>query len=233
MVEKNKFSNPFLNKSPERDYWLGYIFADGHVQKGVIDLYSIDKDVIDAYYKFIGEIGTITTENYKVQSGDTHTLYKVHIYSTELSEWFMNEFNVTSTKHHNLNPTIELNWDIIRGYFDGDGSAHKVRGFTLNSSSKEWIDRISDFFIDELGIEPKIDQYLECYKLCVWSKEELFDLIPKLYKNNTFCIQRKKMRFEPFLSNEVSKQGELLEACEGNQQPSTPLTKCEGSETNS
>lgn len=36
----------------------------------------------------------------------------------------MNTFNVSSTKHHNLNPNITMNWDIFRGYFDGDGSAH-------------------------------------------------------------------------------------------------------------
>lgn len=230
---KNKFSNPFEKVSPERDYWLGYIFADGHVQRGVIDLYSVDKDVIDAYRLFINNIGTITSENYQISSGEVHTIYKVHIYSVELSEWFMQEFNISSTKHHNLNPTIDINWDIIRGYFDGDGSAHKVRGFTLNSSSKEWIDRISDFFIDELGIEPKINQYIDCYKLCVWGKEELQDLIPKLYKHNTFCIQRKKIRFEPFLSNEIRKQGELREIWDDNPQPSTSLTTCEGSETNS
>jgi len=197
----------------------------------VIDFYSVDKDAIDAYYKFINGIGTITTEDYKVDSGEIHTIYKVHIYSVDLSEWFMNTFNVSSTKHHNLDPDIEINWDIVRGYFDGDGSAHKVRGFTLNSSSKVWIDRLSDFFIDELGIEPKINQYKECYKLCVWSTEELMDLIPKLYCNDTFCLLRKKTKFEPFLSNGVSKQDELLEVCNDNQQPSTPLTKCEGSET--
>lgn len=229
---KNKFHNPFKNQSPERDYWLGYIFADGHVHRGVIDLYSTDKEVIDAYQKFINSIGTLTTENYTVESGEIHTIYKHHIYSVELSEWFMKEFNIASTKHHNLNPSIELNWDIIRGYFDGDGSAHKTRGFTLNSSSREWIYRISDFFIDELGIEPKINQYLECYKLCVWSKDELQDLIPKLYENNTFCLERKKIRFEPFISNNNRKLGELREDCDVNPQPSQPLTKLEGSETN-
>lgn len=229
---RNKFHNPFKDQSSERDYWLGYIFADGHVHRGVIDLYSVDKEVIDAYQKFINNIGTLTTENYTVKSGEIHTIYKHHIYSVELSEWFMNEFNVDSTKHHNLNPNIELNWDIIRGYFDGDGSAHKIRGFTLNSSSKEWIYRISDFFIDELGIEPKINQYLECYKLCVWSKDELQDLIPKLYENNTFCLERKKIRFEPFISNDNRKLGELREDCDVNPQPSQPLTKLKGSETN-
>lgn len=239
----NKYDNPFKKQTSERDYWLGYIFADGHVQRGVIDLYSVDKEVIDNYQAFTGNICTITTEDYKVKSGDIHTIYKAHIYSVDISEWFMKTFNIESTKHHTLNPDIDLNWDILKGYFNGDGSAHKVRGFTVNSSSKVWINRISDFLIDELGIDPKINQYLECYKLCVWSKEELQDLIPKLYQNDTFCLQRKKIKFEPFLSNKDSKQGELLEACDGNQQPNlesnislevqrlipeTVLTECNG-----
>lgn len=149
-----------------------------------------------------------------------------------MSEWFMKTFNIHSTKHHDLNPSIDINWDIIRGYFDGDGSAHKVRGFTLNSSSKKWIRRIYKFLKSELNIEAKINQYLECYKLCVWSAKDLSKLIPKLYENDTFCIKRKKIRFEPFISNDNRKLGELREDCDVNPQPSQPLTKLEGSETN-
>lgn len=48
-----------------------------------------------------------------------------------------------------------------------------------------------------------------------------------------FYLSYKKDRFEPFISNNKSKQDELLEPCDGNQQPSQPLTKLEGSETNS
>ena len=54
-----------------------------------------------------------------------------------------------------------------------------------------------------------------------------------MYNTNTFYLKYKKDRFEPFISNDDSKQDELLEACDGNQQPSLPLTKEEGSETNS
>lgn len=230
--KKNKYQNPFENQSPERDYWLGYLFADGHIQRGVIDLYSVDLEVIEAYKNFVKGIGTITTENYIVNSGEIHTIYKYHIYSVDISEWFINEFNVSSTKHHNLNPIVDINWDIIRGYFDGDGSAHKVRGFTLNSSSEVWIQRIWDYIKEELDIEAKINQYLECYKLCVWSKDDLSKLIPKLYQNDTFCLERKKIKFEPFISNDNRKLGELREDWDVNPQPSQPLTKLEGSETN-
>lgn len=230
--KKNKYHNPFEQQSSERDYWLGYLFADGHIQRGVIDLYSVDIEVIEAYKNFVQGIGTITTENYTVNSGEIHTIYKYHIYSVDISEWFMNEFSISSTKHHNLDPSIDINWDIIKGYFDGDGSVHKVRGFTLNSSSKIWINRIWDFIKEELDIEAKINQYLECYKLCIWSKEDLAKFIPKLYQNNTFCLERKKIKFEPFISNDNRKLGELREDCDVNPQPSQPLTKLEGSETN-
>ena len=86
---------------------------------------------------------------------------KHHIYSVELSEWFMNEFNIDSTKHHNLNPSININWDIIRGYFDGDGSAHKIRGFTLNSSSVLWINRLHDFIKEEFKRLPDLIDFVQ------------------------------------------------------------------------
>lgn len=37
----------------------------------------------------------------------------------------------------------------------------------------------------------------------------------------------------PYSKRVLHKSDELLETCDGNQKPSTPLTKCEGSETNS
>ena len=225
--------NIFLNQSHDRDYWLGYIFADGHVQRVLLQLCSIEYDAIESYNLFCENQCTITNEQYTLQDGTIHTIYKANLYSVDISEWFMNTFNITSTKHHNLNPNIDLNWDIIRGYFDGDGCAHKKGGFTLNSSSKVWIDRVSEFIQKQLNITCIINQYLECYKLCVWKKADLIKLIPKLYKDANFYIKYKKDRFEPFISNNKSKQGELLEDCDVNQQPSQPLTKLEGSETNS
>lgn len=227
-----KIDNPFLEQTHERDYWLGYIFADGHVHRGWLQLCSINKEVVEEFNKFCNNNCTITTEDYKIQNGDTHTIYKANLYSVSITEWFMETFNIESTKHHTLNPNIEINWDIVRGYFDGDGSAHKKGGFTVNSSSKVWIDRLADF-ISTFNIKVKINQYLECYKLCVWSKDDLKKLIPLLYSNANFYLDYKRKRFEPFISNDNRKQDELLEPCDGNQQPSQPLTKLEGSETNS
>lgn len=228
-----KFNNVFLNQTPERDYWLGYIFADGHVHIGWLQLCSVNKEVVDTFKEFCKDQCTITSEEYKVNNGDIHIIYKANIYSKTFTKWFMEYFNIESTKHHTLNPNIEMNWDIFRGYFDGDGSAHIKGGLTINSSSKKWIDTLQKFLENEVNVVPQINQYLECYKLCVWKKEDLKKIIPLMYNTNYFYLKYKKEKFEPFISNDNRKQDELLEPCDGNQQPSQPLTKLEGSETNS
>lgn len=60
---------------------------------------------------------------------------------------------------------------------------------------------------------------------------EDFPKFVKLIK--PYVIPSMQYKLIPYSKRVHVKSDELLEACDGNQQPSTPLTKCEGSETNS
>lgn len=48
-----------------------------------------------------------------------------------------------------------------------------------------------------------------------------------------YIIDEMQYKLVPYSKRVLDKSDELLESCDANQQPSTPLTKCEGSETNS
>lgn len=48
-----------------------------------------------------------------------------------------------------------------------------------------------------------------------------------------YVIPSMQYKLIPYSKRVLNKSDELLESCDANQQPSTPLTKCEGSETNS
>lgn len=201
----NVYKNPFLKRSSERDYWLGYIFADGHVDKhNGISLMSYELEPIEAFNAFTGNICSISHRNYTLKNGEIHTMYRATIVSRELAAWFMDTFNISSKKSHNLDPSIELNWDIIRGTFDGDGWAGNFKGragWTITSNSKVWIKRLYDF-IKAQGIRVTINTYADgCQKVCVYRKAELFKLVPLLYSNNTYHLKRKYDRLEPFMSN--------------------------------
>lgn len=200
----NTFSNPFLCNTPERDYWLGYLFADGHIGQGRIMLTTSNIDVSNAFNKFCGNICHIYKRKYTLSTGEIKTMYWPSILSTSICNWFITTYNIESDKRYNLNPNINLNWDILRGVFDGDGCAHKKGGFCITSGSKEWILKIQKFLSD-YNIFSTIGKNDSAFTISVWRKAELKKLVPLLYKNKTFYLEYKYKRLEPYISNNIVK----------------------------
>lgn len=198
----NVYKNPFLVDSPERDYWLGYLFADGHIGQNHIELSTKEIDVVNAFNKFCGGICKIYKRPYTIKSGEVRTMYRVYIQSIDMYKWFVDTYKIDSKKHHTLNPDINLNWNILRGYFDGDGNAHKNGGWTITSCSLTWINRCAKFLKDN-GVRTTLNTYKDCYKLSVWTKEHLHILVPLLYKDKGFYLQYKYDRLEPYMSNHI------------------------------
>ena len=204
----NTFENPLLVESSERDYWLGYLFADGHIDHTGITLTTSNLNVANAFNSFCGGICRIYTRKYFVKSKNVwNTMYWPKIISTTIGTWFLEKYKIDTKKHHTLNPNIELNWDIIKGFFDGDGNAHKNGGLCLTSSSYIWLERIQKFYEKYNIYSTLTPMGSECYKLCVWRKEELKKIVPLLYQNNTFCIDYKYKRLEPYISNDILQIG--------------------------
>ena len=119
---KNR-ENPFECMSSEARYWLGYIFADGHIVYNTVNriysvsLFSINEDIMIKFKNFIGEKARI----YKRPTGIIQVIYN----SKPVVEWFVNTLGVSNRKALTLNPNIDSDWDILHGYFDGDGSIRR------------------------------------------------------------------------------------------------------------
>ena len=206
----NVYPNKFLEHTPESDYWLGYIFADGHIsyyirEKGTnhysVEIASEKKYVIDRFIAWYDNLPSFYEQPYTLKNGVVKTIYKASLHSKNLAYWFKEEMKLDSVKHHNLNPPIDLNWDIIRGYFDGDGSSAKAE-WQLKSCSKVWLERIQEF-LKSYGISSMLKQsYLDCWGLFVYDKENVRKLVPLMYKHNYYCHDYKYLNFEPLFSNE-------------------------------
>lgn len=206
------FDNKFLEDTPESNYWLGYIFADGHISYyedgrhfGVV-LHSEKEYVSKKFKEWFGPSVRLYKKGYKISNGETHYMYNANINSKELSKWFAKTLKVDSRKHHTLNPNIELNWDIIRGYFDGDGSASKGE-WQLKSCSKVWLERIQGFLL-LYGIKSTLKiSYLDCWGLFVRDKENLKKIVPLMYENKYYCHEYKYKLLEPYISNDIVQIG--------------------------
>lgn len=202
--------NKFIEHTPESDYWLGYLFADGHIgvylrEKGVntytVQLASEKEYVVRKFQEWYDGIPHIYHRPYTLQDGTIKTLYKAEIGCKELALWFRNELKIDNIKHHTLNPPIEINWDIIRGYFDGDGSSSKGE-WQLKSCSKVWLERIQRY-IETFGIKSMLKEgYKGCFGLYVYDKENLKKLIPLMYEHKYYCHEYKYKNFESVLNEE-------------------------------
>ena len=206
------YPNKFLARTPESDYWLGYIFADGHVgiykKPGFknacsyyISLTSEKEYVVNEFKKWYDDIPTVSAQSYTIKDGTTKKLYKAYMGSKDLVRWFRDELHIDNVKHHTLNPNIDITWDMIRGFFDGDGSSSKGE-WQLKSCSKTWLSRIQSF-LSRYNIESTLcKSYLDCWGLFVRKKESLRKLIPLMYEHNYFCHKYKYLNFEPLISND-------------------------------
>lgn len=205
----NVYPNKFIEHTPESDYWLGYILADGHVgiykrEKGtnayVVELASEMKYVVEKFKEWYDNIPIIHESPYILKNGSRKTLYRANLYSKNLAYWFQSELGIDNVKHHTLNPKVDINWDIIRGFFDGDGSSAKGE-WQLKSCSKKWLERIQSFLLSQ-GIQSSLKlSYLDCWGLFVYDKENVKKLVPLMYEHKYYCHDYKYLNFEPLISN--------------------------------
>lgn len=226
--------------NPETQYWIGFICADGNINYNInskiykVSLFSKDIEVINKFVKYFGE------ENVCTHTRKQNGVHEAYINSKELCEYFINTLNITPNKSLSLNPNIEYTNNFILGYFDGDGcirnSNEKQVRYECNITcgSLLFLEKIKEK-LDEQNIYSVYYKHDDsnAYKIRIDRKEDSNKFYKWLYKDAVVCLSRKLKNFVQLYGNiENKKLGELLEIQE-NQQPSTPLTKCEGSTTNS
>lgn len=187
------YDNPFIQASPERDYWLGWIFSDGCIvntpKNKYVYLACLDTDILLKFKHFCGNRAKLNSFKYITpKSKEERIMNKVVINSSELVDYFKDTFNIANKKASTLNPNIELNWNILRGAYDGDGSFKK--GVVITSMSKNWIDKICRFYnLHNLHYTLLYDTG---YRLAIYKKEDITKVFHYLYDNQTLYLQRKK-----------------------------------------
>ena len=195
---KNR-ENPFECLSDEARYWIGYLFADGHFvydsRHYSISLFSKDEEIMIKFKDFIGERAHL----YRRPTG----IYQVIYNSKPVTKWFIETFGVTSRKAATLDPTIELDWDLVHGYFDGDGcirltNPHKEAKFTTGSLI--WANRLKAF-LEKYGIESTITQKGNAYDVNIYKVASVALLYSYMYAHNTSRLEYKYQRFVALFGN--------------------------------
>lgn len=189
--------NPLSSFSREALYWLGYLAADGTInienRAYAFVLYCKDKVILEKYNKFMLNQG-------KIKIWNKQGVYGCYINSKEICLWLKNKCGIGPNKALVLNPLIDITWDFIRGYFDGDGSirlqgVHCESKFTTGSLA--WANKISEF-LNKNSIYNMIKQKENAYDVNIYRKEEVRKLFELMYKDAEVYTQYKYDRFKEF-----------------------------------
>lgn len=193
----------------EKAYILGFICADGHIERDRLRItVSIkDKDILNKIRSTmhsnhpIKEVQRINP--YNKTERKILTLVDLTINSVELVRPLFN-MGLTTNKTYTLNGNIlryipkYLMRDFLRGYFDGDGNVFFGRRYTSGYKYNINICGNEDFLLKSFQTYfPSINKLYkdlyskQCYIWKISQKDKVKDFMYYLYYNSSIFLQRK------------------------------------------
>ena len=185
--------------TPESDYWIGYIIADGNISKGknrnkAIAISTIDEEIVNKAIDHFGKYLHVYKHKLIPNRNQVYQLkfscIKIHNYLIDIG--------ITPKKSLTINLNFPLNSHILRGIFDGDGSVHN-KSFTckITTGSENLGNQIVNF-LKENGIFSKLRlrKGTNHYDVNIERKADYVRFYNLLYTNAKYYMERKKSKFK-------------------------------------
>ena len=207
-------------------YILGFILADGYIQKSRNN-YSLninnsidDTSAIEIIKNEISPEGSILHSNKQIGAKFRKPQLSIRVCSTKLCITLMEKYGIKPAK--TFIEDYQFNFELIpqdlirhfiRGYFDGDGSvsAHKYQkvfffNFSFVFNSLNLCEQFAEIFESLFNLKRKI--YKHEGKTANWVSmrfnydkkrlEEIKKIYEYLYKDSKYYLTRKKLKFEEY-----------------------------------
>jgi len=198
--------------SERKSYWLGFIAADGYIDRNALSLtlHQKDRSHILKLKDDLESTHPVIDYKYDYSSPFSKLYIRSSQLTADLSSWgIIPKKSLTLCFPEKLNKSLLK--DFIRGCVDGDGSfsfyqsrpAHTT--FTL-TGSKNLVESVQSVLINMCGLkETKLDQRRSCtpvFTLRYTGNEQVSRIHDYLYRDATVFLERKK--FAPFLTGNTS-----------------------------
>lgn len=209
-ARKHVFNEAYFSSvdTEEKTYWLGFLMADGHINKEKnrmsISLKEDDKSHLDKFQEAIGS-------NYKTASKDVISkghksrISTLRINSARMCQDLYNWGVIPNKTGKESMPKLPswLERHFLRGLFDGDGCVSIGRSdicdyqfyrFCLASASRNILESIIEHFKKELGVELRIYQTSnsnEFYNIQSNKIDANKKVLTYLYKDSSIHLNRK------------------------------------------
>jgi hypothetical protein len=196
----NGIDKVFLLNSAIRDYWIGYIIADGSVSlnsnKIEINCALKDKEHLQKYANWLN----INLHIYRDKRFNVFCC-KASFANKTVKEYLI-DLGITPRKSMTIKLLGSLNRDILRGVIDGDGYIKSYKNRTcveIASGSIEFLNQIDEFLSNNNITISSIRKAKSIYLLNIYNQKEVYKLYKLLYTNANLFMERKHDKFKATL----------------------------------
>lgn len=176
----------------EKAYWLGFLYADGSVNacKSEISITLTDKEHLEKFHKAIGALNHNIANVVETRFKNPKPLYKFAIKDKQLCSDLI-KWGCVPNKTFLLNKIPNIPRDYIshflRGYFDGDGSLHYLKGtnnyrISFTCGSSDFLDDIQKELGTTLSLGHQKDT--NTYQLQINGRKQLLRILEYLYNGS-------------------------------------------------
>jgi hypothetical protein len=206
-------TNPFKLGEEKSDYFIGMLITDGCISNNAITLSLKESDVylLEEFAKFLSFYVKVNKYYHKAHK---HYEYYVKFKNNEVCD-YLNSLAEFNNKSFDLYLKVPLNWNILRGIIDGDGSVKiynnllKVSIYTMSVNFKNQLVE----FLTNNQFTPKITQSeKELWQIALYRQKELIRLEKFLYSDATVFLNRKRCDWLAFLAIRNEKSPKFRES---------------------
>lgn len=215
---KYSLNESYFNEinTPEKAYFLGFIYADGcNFPEGtrlVINLHQQDKHILEEFQKLLGYNRPLKYKKAtKTTYGNSNPQYALTVSSKIISDQ-LTKLGVVKNKTLILEFPKWLNPDLyshfIRGYFDGDGCITGVKAYISKNGqslhydwsivgTEDFVSKVQEIMINELGLsKTKIRKQGKVSYLEYSGNKQCKRIGEWMYKDSTIHLTRKYNKFK-------------------------------------
>lgn len=180
--------------TPEKAYWLGFLYADGcvHNNRNEVSVSSIDKEHLEKFKKAIGAVNHKITVFQSKQFPDAKPTCIFSIRDKQIHDDLI-KWGCAPNKSLALTkiPNIPRDYvsHFLRGYFDGDGSLHYLKGTNNYRISIAGTPEFLDDVQKELGTNLSYNHSSQIYQLQIAGRKQVTRILQYFYKDSNENIR--------------------------------------------
>lgn len=202
VISLDFFKNKINCEKDNFDYFLGLFASDGNVYKNMVRIGGIADENVEFLKHWCSFLDNKVSIKRKLRTSKRSYYNNVSFRNQDIVDLLSNEYGIVPNKTFTV-VLPYINWNVIRGLFDGDGCLVKDKRcnswkFEIVSASILLANQIYDFYISE-GLKAHIYKHGNLYKINIHNRKDIQILFYRLYKNCSYFLKRKYDKFLPVI----------------------------------